>query len=129
MPGYSRMFMPKYGSGSTWFLTRPATTVLGTVMGYQPSVEKPGDEICSPAPFTFADDCSVQPSASGNVVERAGAANAGAAIRETTNSKQTGGCSFGINARTIQQHSGVHQQAHPRAAPHRGSPFAAVATG
>src|SRR5574337_112031 len=67
--------MPKSGSGKTLCATSAATTVVGTVTGYQSLGWNFGVEIRSPVSGTLAEDCRLQPLRSGSTVsaaERAG---------------------------------------------------------
>src|SRR3954453_23856428 len=61
VPGIDRRLAPQYGSGYSWFATRAATTVAGTVAGCQAWASKPGRAIASPFAVTFADDSIRQP--------------------------------------------------------------------
>src|SRR5579862_5170101 len=62
MPGNSRRFIAKNGSGKVLSLINAATTVVGTVALCQPFGEKPSAEIVAPFASTFAEDCRLHES-------------------------------------------------------------------
>src|SRR5579863_5295288 len=69
MPGNSRRFMAKNGSGRVLSFTRAATTVVGTLALCHPLGMKRGVEMISPLASTLAEDCRAQESPSNNFSE------------------------------------------------------------
>src|SRR3954470_22539046 len=89
--------MSKKGSGEAFFLTSGATTVVGTVAGYQPLGLNLGVERTSPPSVTLVEDCRDQPAASGRRVSGAPRA-AQAAGANPSPARKTINRSIGIGA-------------------------------